>query len=76
MEELGGTEITRLPTPVAPGVYVVNSSICSTPLINTSYELFSVLNAGRIVAESPVSEKKLAGSIESVVGPVDAAVTS
>lgn len=40
MEELAGSAIIRLPTPVAPGVYVVNSSIFSTPLINTSYELF------------------------------------
>lgn len=57
MEEPSGTVITRLPTPVAPGVYTVKSPICSTPLINTSYELFLALNAGRTVAGSPVSEK-------------------
>ncbi|CAH0187776.1 hypothetical protein SRABI134_01665 [Peribacillus sp. Bi134] len=65
MEEPSGTVITRLPTPVAPGVYVVKSSICSTPLINTSYELFSVLNTGSTVAGSPVSEKSLLDQLKA-----------
>ncbi|MGG0414320.1 hypothetical protein [Peribacillus simplex] len=54
----------------------VKSSIFSTQLINPSLWMFSYLIQAEQSQGITVSEKKLAGSIESVVGPVGAAVTS